>query len=134
MSAVLETRGLTKRFGDVTAVSELSFAIQEGTVTGFLGPNGAGKTTTLRMLLGLAEPTGGQALVFGRPYRDLEQPARRSATASSSTRRSTSFTRAGAIPAPAASTRRWSRPERPGCRSLASSTAPTRRAGCSRSR
>ena len=77
MSAVLETRGLTKRFGDVTAVSELSFAVQEGTVTGFLGPNGAGKTTTMRMLLGLAEPTGGQALVFGRSYRELEQPARR---------------------------------------------------------
>ena len=77
MSAVLETRGLTKRFGDVTAVSELSFAVQEGTVTGFLGPNGAGKTTTMRMLLGLAEPTGGQALVFGRRYRELEQPARR---------------------------------------------------------
>src|SRR6516165_1500796 len=77
MPAVLETRGLTKRFGDVTAVSELSVAVQEGTVTGFLGPNGAGKTTTMRMLLGLAEPTGGQALVFGRSYRELEQPARR---------------------------------------------------------
>jgi ABC-type Na+ transport system ATPase subunit NatA len=77
MPAVLETRGLTKRFGDVTAVSELSVAVQEGTVTGFLGPNGAGKTTTLRMLLGLAEPTDGQALVFGLSYRELEQPARR---------------------------------------------------------
>jgi ABC-2 type transport system ATP-binding protein len=77
MPAVLEASGLTKRFGDVTAVSELSFAVPEGAVTGFLGPNGAGKTTTLRMLLGLAEPTGGQALVFGRRYRELEQPARR---------------------------------------------------------
>jgi len=75
MSVVLEAAGLTKRFGDVTAVSELSFAVQEGTVTGFLGPNGAGKTTTLRMLLGLAEPTGGEALVFGRRYRELEHPA-----------------------------------------------------------
>jgi ABC-2 type transport system ATP-binding protein len=77
MPAVLEASGLTKRFGELTAVSELSFTVREGTVTGFLGPNGAGKTTTLRMLLGLAEPTAGQALVFGRRYRELEQPARR---------------------------------------------------------
>src|SRR3974390_1422097 len=77
MPAVLEARGLTKRFGDVTAVCGLWCAVQEGTITGFLGPNGAGKTTTMRMLLGLAEPTGGQALVFGRRYRELEQPARR---------------------------------------------------------
>jgi ABC-2 type transport system ATP-binding protein len=70
-------RSLTKRFGDVLAVDDLSFSLRTGTVTGFLGPNGAGKTTTLRLLLGLAEPTHGDALVFGRRYRDLDQPARR---------------------------------------------------------
>jgi ABC-2 type transport system ATP-binding protein len=69
--------GLTKRFGDLTAVSDLSFELDAGTVTGFLGPNGAGKTTTLRMLLGLARPTRGQALVFGRPFAELERPATR---------------------------------------------------------
>ncbi|HKE78987.1 MAG TPA: ATP-binding cassette domain-containing protein [Solirubrobacteraceae bacterium] len=68
---------LTKRFGDVTAVSELSFDVEAGTITGFLGPNGAGKTTTLRLLLGLAAPTHGRALVFGQPYAELEWPARR---------------------------------------------------------
>jgi ABC-2 type transport system ATP-binding protein len=68
---------LAKRFGDVLAVDDLSFSLRTGTVTGFLGPNGAGKTTTLRLLLGLAEPTAGEALVFGRRYRDLTEPARR---------------------------------------------------------
>ena len=74
---VVTVRSLTKRFGDLVAVDELTFALQPGTVTGFLGPNGAGKTTTLRLLLGLAEPTAGEALVFGRRYRDLDQVARR---------------------------------------------------------
>jgi ABC-2 type transport system ATP-binding protein len=74
---VVSVSSLTKRFGEVTAVEDLSFSIEPGTVTGFLGPNGAGKTTTLRVLLGLAEPTSGQALVFGRRYRELEHPARR---------------------------------------------------------
>lgn len=68
---------LTKRFGDVLAVDDLFFSLRTGTVTGFLGPNGAGKTTTLRLLLGLAEPTAGEALVFGQRYRDLAEPARR---------------------------------------------------------
>jgi ABC-2 type transport system ATP-binding protein len=68
---------LTKRFGDVTAVSDLSFDLDAGSVTGFLGPNGAGKTTTMRMLLGLAEPTRGRALVFGRPFAELERPGTR---------------------------------------------------------
>ena len=75
--AVVSAVGLTKRFGDLTAVSDLSFELEAGSVTGFLGPNGAGKTTTLRMLLGLASPTRGQALVFGRPFTELEQPAAR---------------------------------------------------------
>jgi ABC-2 type transport system ATP-binding protein len=74
---VVSVSSLTKRFGGITAVENLSFSIPPGTVTGFLGPNGAGKTTTLRVLLGLAEPTSGQALVFGRPYGELEHPARR---------------------------------------------------------
>ncbi len=68
---------LTKRFGDLVAVEELTFSLETGTVTGFLGPNGAGKTTTLRLLLGLAEPTAGEVLVFGRRYRELDDPARR---------------------------------------------------------
>ena len=68
---------LTKRFGELVAVDGLTFSLHPGTVTGFLGPNGAGKTTTLRLLLGLAEPSAGEALVFGRRYRELGDPARR---------------------------------------------------------
>ena len=68
---------LTKRFADLVAVDDVTFSLRRGTVTGFLGPNGAGKTTTLRMLLGLAEPTAGEALVFGHRYAALDQPARR---------------------------------------------------------
>jgi ABC-2 type transport system ATP-binding protein len=67
---------LTKRFGSVVAVDDLSFTLEPGTITGFLGPNGAGKTTTLRMLLGLAAPTSGRSLVLGKPYAELEHPAR----------------------------------------------------------
>jgi ABC-2 type transport system ATP-binding protein len=74
---VVTARSLTKRYGEVVAVDDLTFSLRSGTVTGFLGPNGAGKTTTLRLLLGLAEPTAGEALVFGRRYRELDQPARR---------------------------------------------------------
>jgi ABC-2 type transport system ATP-binding protein len=58
------------------AVDRITFSLEAGTVTGFLGPNGAGKTTTLKLLLGLAEPTSGAALVFGRRYRDLGEPIR----------------------------------------------------------
>src|SRR4051812_7043877 len=68
---------LTKRYADVVAVDDLSFALEPGTITGFLGPNGAGKTTTLRLSLGLAEPTAGAALVLGRRYCELERPMRR---------------------------------------------------------
>jgi ABC-2 type transport system ATP-binding protein len=74
---VVCVQGLTKRYGELVAVDDLTFSLEAGSVTGFLGPNGAGKTTTLRLLLGLAEPTGGEALVFGRRYRQLDQPARR---------------------------------------------------------
>jgi ABC-2 type transport system ATP-binding protein len=68
---------LTKRYGEVVAVDDVTFALEQGSITGFLGPNGAGKTTTLRLVLGLAAPTAGTALVFGRPYRELEAPSRR---------------------------------------------------------
>jgi ABC-2 type transport system ATP-binding protein len=70
-------RGLTKRYGEVVAVDDITFTLERGTITGFLGPNGAGKTTTLRLLLGLAEPSAGEALVFGRRYRELVDPIRR---------------------------------------------------------
>jgi ABC-2 type transport system ATP-binding protein len=73
---MIEVRGLTKRYGDTTAVDGLSFRIEPGRITGFLGPNGAGKTTTLRILLGLARPTAGDATILGRPYRELEAPLR----------------------------------------------------------
>lgn len=74
---VVRARGLTKRYGDTIAVDRVTFVLDPGSITGFLGPNGAGKTTTLRMLLGLARPTAGEALVFGRRYEQLEHPARR---------------------------------------------------------
>jgi ABC-2 type transport system ATP-binding protein len=76
-ATVVSCRALTKRYGELVAVDEVTFSLAPGTVTGFLGPNGAGKTTTLRLLLGLAEPTVGDALVFGRRYRELDQPIRR---------------------------------------------------------
>ncbi|MET0318068.1 ABC transporter ATP-binding protein [Rhodococcus sp. RS1C4] len=72
----LEAHGLTKNFGTVRAVSDLSFAVPRGSITGFLGPNGSGKTTTLRLLLGLAKPTTGIGLVTGVPFSELVDPAR----------------------------------------------------------
>jgi ABC-2 type transport system ATP-binding protein len=75
--AVVEVRGVTKSYGAATVVDDVSFTLERGTITGFLGPNGAGKTTTLRMLVGLAAPTAGTALVFGGPYADLDDPGRR---------------------------------------------------------
>ena len=72
----VSVRGLTKHFGSVHAVQELTFDVPSGQVTGFLGPNGAGKTTTLRMALGLVRPTAGDALIGGRRYSDLTQPRR----------------------------------------------------------
>jgi ABC-2 type transport system ATP-binding protein len=73
---VVEVSGLTKTYGGVIAVDALSFTLEAGQITGFLGPNGAGKSTTLRLLLGLASPTSGTALVLGRRYADLAEPAR----------------------------------------------------------
>ncbi|MCO1658531.1 ABC transporter ATP-binding protein [Pseudonocardia humida] len=65
---------LTKRYGDTTAVDDLTLELTPGVVTGFLGPNGAGKSTTMRMILGLDAPTSGTVLVDGRRYRDLTRP------------------------------------------------------------
>jgi ABC-2 type transport system ATP-binding protein len=74
---VIEVRELAKRFGPATVVDGLSFAVGAGTVTGFLGPNGAGKTTTLRMLLGLVQPTSGQAVIWGKRYQELGEQRRK---------------------------------------------------------
>jgi ABC-2 type transport system ATP-binding protein len=73
---VLAVEGLTKRFGAVTAVDNLSFTVYPGRVTGFLGPNGAGKTTTMRMLLSLVRPTAGIATIGGVTYAELRDPLR----------------------------------------------------------
>ncbi|TDD11597.1 ABC transporter ATP-binding protein [Nonomuraea deserti] len=76
MTAIRATN-LSKRYGKTVAVSNLSFDVEPGRVTGFLGPNGAGKSTTMRMILGLDRPSGGSALVDGRPYAELERPLRK---------------------------------------------------------
>jgi ABC-2 type transport system ATP-binding protein len=73
---MIELTGLTKRYGDTTAVDDLSFTVRPGHVTGFLGPNGSGKSTTMRMMLGLDHPTAGEARLNGRPYTDLPWPLR----------------------------------------------------------
>src|SRR6187200_1424484 len=70
----IEISGLSKQFGHVTAVDDLSFTVEPGLVTGFLGPNGAGKTTTLRVLLGLVRATSGTATIGGLPYAKLANP------------------------------------------------------------
>ncbi len=67
---------LTKRYGEKTAVDDLSFSVRPGVVTGFLGPNGAGKSTTMRMLVSLDHPTGGRITIDGKRYRDLADPLR----------------------------------------------------------
>jgi ABC-2 type transport system ATP-binding protein len=73
---VIELQRVTKRFGRITAVDDLSFVVRSGCVTGFLGPNGAGKTTTMRIILGLDAPTSGTALVDGRRYQRVVRPLR----------------------------------------------------------
>ena len=73
---MIEVRDLVKKYGATTAVDHLSFTVQPGRITGFLGPNGAGKSTTMRLILGLDRPTGGSALIDGRPYRELPDPLR----------------------------------------------------------
>ena len=70
----IDVVGLTKMFGTVKAVDDLSFHVDPGVVTGFLGPNGAGKTTTMRCMLGLVAPTAGTATLGGQKYHDLADP------------------------------------------------------------
>jgi ABC-2 type transport system ATP-binding protein len=74
MAHAIEVSGLTKRFGEVLAVDDLSFTVDQGRIVGFLGPNGAGKTTTLRMLLGLINPTAGGSTILGRAFGELSDP------------------------------------------------------------
>ncbi|WP_143145131.1 ATP-binding cassette domain-containing protein, partial [Streptomyces humi] len=71
---MIELVGLTKRYGDKTAVDDLTFAVRPGIVTGFLGPNGAGKSTTMRMILGLDHPTAGRVRIDGKRYGQLRDP------------------------------------------------------------
>jgi len=73
---VIEAHGLTKQYGEKTAVDDLSFTVRPGIVTGFLGPNGAGKSTTMRMILGLDAPTAGTVTVNGRAYAQHKAPLR----------------------------------------------------------
>jgi ABC-2 type transport system ATP-binding protein len=73
---MIQVCGLTKRYGQTTAVDHLTFQAHPGRVTGFLGPNGSGKSTTMRMIVGLDAPNAGRALVNGRPYRELAWPLR----------------------------------------------------------
>jgi ABC-2 type transport system ATP-binding protein len=73
--AAIEINGISKRFGSVQAVSDLSFEVEAGRVTGFLGPNGAGKSTTLRVLLGLVHADGGSATFDGRRFEQLPEPS-----------------------------------------------------------
>jgi ABC-2 type transport system ATP-binding protein len=74
MDGTVVTHGLTKRYGKTLAVDDLSISVAPGRVTGFVGPNGAGKTTTMQLLLGLAAPSAGNALVAGKPYSTIERP------------------------------------------------------------
>ncbi len=71
---MIEARGLTKKYGETTAVDDLTFTVEAGSVTGFLGPNGAGKSTTMRMILGLDTPTSGSVTVNGKPYAAHRRP------------------------------------------------------------
>ena len=73
---MIEAHGLTKRYGPITAVDQLSFDVRPGVVTGFLGPNGSGKSTTMRLILGLDAADHGTVKVAGRAYHDLPFPLR----------------------------------------------------------
>jgi len=77
LPSMIEANSLTKRYGGRTAVRDVSFRCEPGTVTGFLGPNGAGKSTTLKMLCGMAQPTSGHASILGKPFAQLPNPGRR---------------------------------------------------------
>ncbi|NNN00787.1 MAG: ATP-binding cassette domain-containing protein [Acidimicrobiaceae bacterium] len=73
---MIEARGLSKRFGDVLAVDDLTFDVQPGRVTGFLGPNGSGKSTTMAMIMGLDHATSGSVKILGKQYHELRWPLR----------------------------------------------------------
>jgi len=77
LPTMIESHSLTKRYGGRTAVQDVSFTCETGTVTGFLGPNGAGKSTTLKMLCGLTPASSGSATVLGSPFANLTNPGRR---------------------------------------------------------
>jgi len=74
MTSVIKFQSLVKTYGKQRAVNDLTADVTEGRITGFLGPNGAGKSTSLRCLVGLAAPTSGTATIFGKPYREIENP------------------------------------------------------------
>src|SRR5258705_14003744 len=71
---MIDARNLTKRYGEKTAVDDLTFQVKPGIVTGFLGPNGSGKSTTMRLILGLDAPTSGGVTANGKHYRDHVAP------------------------------------------------------------
>ena len=71
---MIEAQNITKRYGEKTAVDDLSFTVKPGIVTGFLGPNGAGKSTAMRLIIGLDAPTRGRVTVNGKLYRDHAAP------------------------------------------------------------
>ena len=102
---MIEAHGLTKRYGDKTAVDDLSFTVRPGMVTGFLGPNGAGKSTTMRMILGLDAPTCGSVTVNGKPYRSTPRRCARWAPC---------WTPARSTPAAAPTTTCWRSPQTAG--------------------
>ena len=78
MSPSIETISLTKSFGDVVAVNDVSFSVETGEIFGFLGPNGAGKSTTMMILTTLLKPSSGRALVYGHDVRDDPKKVRQS--------------------------------------------------------
>lgn len=77
---MIEVVGLSKHYGRVRAVEDLSFTVKPGIITGFLGPNGAGKSTTMRCIVGLDNPTTGHTTIDGEPYRALKRPLTRVGT------------------------------------------------------
>jgi ABC-2 type transport system ATP-binding protein len=76
IQAAITVEGLTKRYGELAAVDDLSFSVRRGAVTGFLGPNGAGKTTALKAIVGIARPTAGRAFIDGTPVEAAHPDAR----------------------------------------------------------
>ena len=73
---MIDARNLTKRYGDKTAIADLTFTVRPGIVTGFLGPNGSGKSTTMRLMVGLDAPSEGEVTIAGKAYRDFAAPLR----------------------------------------------------------